>query len=684
MGLKLNKEKCVFKKSKLSFFGIEISEKGINPDPNKVVNLKNALPPCNTSELRSFLGLCTYVSRFIQNFSDKTAVLRDLLKGNTKFVWTAEHEKSFNCLKNELTSDSLLGFYDPQKEVELVTDASGFAIGGVLLQKDQAGTSRPICYVSRSLNVSELKYGITEKEALALVWCVEKLHLYLYGKKFNVMVDHQPLKFIFSPKAKLNPRIARWQIRLQAYNFTVLYKQGSENIADFISRMRMKESLEIESENKNSRDLTQEYLNFITEKSTPDILSIEDIRNASKTDKNLVAVSQAILTNRWFDNPLVNSYKKIKNELSDNNGVILRGDKIIIPFVLRNKVLKLAHEGHLGVNKCKSLLREKVYWPSMGSDIEKHVSDCIPCLANSKDTRPEPLKPSVLPEQPWSEIAIDFYGPLPTGEKLLVITDLYSRFPFIEFMKNTDANNVIIRLEQLFTTYGYASRVRSDNGPPYNSSTLKSYFENHNIEHIKITPLHPKANGCVEKFMQVINKSIKTAVYEQQNWRKALNITLLNYRTAAHATTEKSPALLFFGREINNKLPNIKTSTSQYDKEVRKRQASKFEKSKSRVDKARKAVVSDVKVGDIVILKRLKKGNKFDSKFYQRQFKVIEKNKSLVVIEDGKGNRLARNTSFVKKISPIVVASPNYKKPGHEGGQKKVYPKRIRKQRFVS
>ena len=136
------------------------------------------------------------MSRFIQNFSDKTAVLRDLLKGNTKFVWTAEHEKSFNCLKNELTSDSLLGFYDPQKEVELVTDASGFAIGGVLLQKDQAGTSRPIRYVSRSLNVSELKYGITEKEALALVWCVEKLHLYLYDKKFNVTVDKTKLIFI--------------------------------------------------------------------------------------------------------------------------------------------------------------------------------------------------------------------------------------------------------------------------------------------------------------------------------------------------------------------------------------------------------------------------------------------------------------------------------------------------------
>ena len=94
--------------------------------------------------------------------------------------------------------------------------------------------------------------------------------------------------------------------------------------------------------------------------------------------------------------------------------------------------------------------------------------------------------------------------------------------------------------------------------------------------------------------------------------------------------------------------------------------------------------MSDVKVGDTVILKRLKKGNKFDSKFYQRQFKVIEKNKSLVVMEDGKGNRLAHNTSFVKKISPIVVSSANYNKPENEVGQKKLYPKRIRKERFVS
>ena len=297
LGLKLNKTKCVFKQSKISFFGIEISEKGINPDPNKISNLRNALPPSNVNELRSFLGLCTYVSRFIPSFSEKTAVLRELLKGNTKFKWTTEHEKAFTLLKNELTSDSVLGFYDPQKDVELVTDASNYSIGGILLQKDVSGLSRPICYVSKSLTASEIKYGITEKEALALVWCIEKLHLYLFGKTFTVTVDHEPLKFIFSPRAKLNARIARWQLRLQGYDFTINYKKGSENIADFISRMR---NVDIEDTvDEDTDDHVQEYLNFLTEISTPKVMNINEIREASQNDRTLVAVGQAILTSRW-------------------------------------------------------------------------------------------------------------------------------------------------------------------------------------------------------------------------------------------------------------------------------------------------------------------------------------------------------------------------------------------------
>ena len=113
-----------------------------------------------------------------------------------------KHNDAFNILKHELSSESALAFYDPHKEVQLITDASKHAIGGILLQKGVG--IKPICYISRTLTAAELKYSITEKEALALVWAIEKLHLYLYRKNFKVVVDHKPLKFFFSSSSKMH------------------------------------------------------------------------------------------------------------------------------------------------------------------------------------------------------------------------------------------------------------------------------------------------------------------------------------------------------------------------------------------------------------------------------------------------------------------------------------------------
>ena len=107
------------------------------------------------------------------------------------------------------------------KIVQLITDASNHAIRGILLQK--AVGIKPICHISRSLTAAELRYSITEKEALALIWAFEKLHLYLYGKNLKVVVDHKPLKSIFSSVSKLNARIARWQIKLQPFDFDIIY-----------------------------------------------------------------------------------------------------------------------------------------------------------------------------------------------------------------------------------------------------------------------------------------------------------------------------------------------------------------------------------------------------------------------------------------------------------------------------
>ena len=132
---------------------------------------------------------------------------------------------------------------------------------------------------------------------------------------------------------------------------------------------------------------------------------------------------------------------------------------------MRKRAIEIAHQGHLGICKIKSLLRGKAYWPGLDADVNEFISRCIPRHTNSRIPLPKPVKMSTLPEKVFEEISADFYGPLPNGEKLLGITDLYSRFPFIEIMKTTTAVKVIGRLENLFSICGYPGKLRHENGP---------------------------------------------------------------------------------------------------------------------------------------------------------------------------------------------------------------------------
>ena len=666
LGLKLNKSKCEFVKDRIKFFGIEISKDGINADPEKISVIQNAKAPSSVSELRSFLGLCNYVSRFIKSFSEKTAVLRELLKKNQKFEWKEVHQAAFENMKNELSSTHVLSFYDPTKQVQLVTDASNYAVGGILLQSD-GSEMRPIHYVSRSLSPSEMKYSITEKEALALVWRIEKLHLYLYGKTFNVIVDHQALKYIFSSRSSnANARITRWQLKLQAYDFNIAYQKGEKNIADFLSR-NCGENIYDE----NDSMYTTKYLNFLCEKHVPKTMTLQQIKDESKNDKEISALRNALLTGKWHDNPTLKPFEKMKNEFLDSDGIVLRGKRILLPKSMRKRALNVVHEGHLGIEKCKNLLRAKVYWPGMDTDVTNHINSCIPCQANSKSSQSLPIQMSELPDGPLDEIALDFFGPLPSGETLLVIEDLYSRFPFIEVMKTTTATSVINRLEKLFAIYGYPNKVRTDNGSPFQGKNIKEYFNDCGIKHMKITPRYPQANGTIERFMQVIGKCVKTSRFNGKDWKTELNNMLRNYRTAPHKVTQKSPSLLLFNREIRVKIPTIEKPA--FDREAKTNQSIHNEKAKRYFDKKRNAKSIEIQIGDSVILKRSQKGNKFDSKYYNKIYVVKQRKHSMVILEDDSGQTLCRNISFVKKID-VNNADENK----HSRNYSKSYPRRIR------
>jgi len=187
----------------------------VTMDPTKVESIQNARAPSNASELKSFLGLATFCSRFIPDFSSLTGPLRELLKKNNVFKWKKRHEVAFVNLKKEMSKQACLTYFDPAIPCKLITGASNYGIGAVLVQPHN-GIDKSIAFASKSLTELEQKYATTEKECLALVYGVQRFHNYLYGKPFLAYVDHKSLESLMNNFNKRgNARIERWNLILQ-------------------------------------------------------------------------------------------------------------------------------------------------------------------------------------------------------------------------------------------------------------------------------------------------------------------------------------------------------------------------------------------------------------------------------------------------------------------------------------
>ena len=516
-GLTLNERKCEYSKDKVEFFRYTFSGDGITPDPKKIEDIVNLQTPTSASEVRSLLGMTNYCSRFIPDYATKTEPLRKLTHKDQPWEWTPRHDSAVNELKDALVKAPVTAYFDPVKDTELSVDASPVGLAAILSQKGQeTGTSHIVTYASRSLTETEQRYSQTEREALGIVWACEHLHLYIYGKPITVYTDHKPLVSIFgNPSSKPPPRIERWALRLQPYQLTVRYRKGDGNPADYLSRHPSKQITAASREQK----IAEEYVNYIVSTSTPKAMTVAEIEEATKADTTLQAVSKAIETGNWYegsqqsdvDTAVFAAWEKLKNELTVgvNPQVVLRGTRVAVPSKLQQRVVNLAHEGHQGVVKTKVLLREKVWFPGIDQMVEKKVQSCCACLVSTPEAKREPLLMSPLPKAPWSEVSMDF-AELPNSEYLLIITDDYSRYPVVETVKSTSANTVIPKVDKVFSEFGIPDVVKTDNGPPFNSSAFKSFAQTLGFQHRKVTPRWPRANGEVERrFPRRLHSSIE-------------------------------------------------------------------------------------------------------------------------------------------------------------------------------
>ena len=207
--------------------------------------------------------------------------------------------------------------------------------------------------------------------------------------------------------------------------------------------------------------------------------------------------------------------------------------------------------------KTKQLIREKVWFPNIDREVEVLLSSCLACQVNGPNTKPDPLTMSSLPPEPWHTVHIDFCGPFPSGEYLLVVIDAYSRFPEVDIVHFTKATTTISKLECIFAIHGVPAVIKSDNGPPFTSHEFHSYVTEIGIKHQKITPLWPQANSEAENFMKPLTKSIRAACTEKKNWKREIYTFLLNYRATPHTTTGFLPSELLFNCKIRTKLPQV-------------------------------------------------------------------------------------------------------------------------------
>lgn len=653
--LTLNKDKCEYERESLEFLGHELSADGFNISKKKVEDVEKFRTPQNTTELKSFLGLASFLAAYIKNFSDLTKPLWDATVSG-QFTWGSEQEASFCAVKREIVKCTVKqGFFSGTDDTFLYTDASPVALGAVLVQRNQSGEFRTIAFASRLLSPTERRYPQTQREALGIVWGSEHFWYYLLGRRFTVRTDAQGISFILKRDHTQTKRIMRrsdaWALRMEAFDYLVEYVRGEQNIAD--SSSRLVEG--IGEENFEDGPTPGEIMCFTLD--TPgDItfkggrVTMEEVKWHTERDVVIKAVIEALESDQWPRS--IGKYRSVKHELRVKDGLLTRMGETVVPEELRPKVLSTAHAGHPGVGAMKSILRGSVWWPGILTHAENWVLSCKACALMSRRGPPMPMQRSELPAAVWECIAMDFNGPYRQyGDVyILLVVCLYSRFLIARPVKSTNFGAIRGVMDDIFDTYGNVKSCKTDNGPPFFGEEYKDFLDAHGTAAVFSTPLDAQQNGGVETYMRLVNKGMVAATVDGGSWRKSLADTMAAHNAAVCPTTRVAPEVLMFGRKIRRNLPLISTEVEKpMDAVVRRHDWGEKLKMKELVDKKRSAQYSKVQVGDKVFVSRQNK-LKGQSNFDPTEFTVISKNHGTLELLSPLGNLLSRTITFVKKV----------------------------------
>ena len=496
------------------------------------------------------------LTNFIPKLSTLAHPLYELL-GNKPWNWSPSCDKAFCDVKCALTSETVLTHYNPSLPVELAVDASPYGLGAVIMHAFPNGDRRPVAYASRTLNEHEKRYGQIDKEALAIMFGLKRSHLYLCGRHFTIQTDHKPLERIFGPKTAIPSlaamRLQRWAIILSAFNYSIRFVPSKQNaVADALSRLPLPST-------PNNEDATYNVEERLIH-SLP--ITHKEITHATRVDPVLSKVLEYV--NRGWPKHVedlrLRPYFNRRFELSVEQDCLLWGLRVVIPTRYQKDMLLELHTGHPGIVRMKELARSYLWWPNIDQEIELTLRNCKSCQQVKKPPAVAPLTPWLWPSNPWHRIHID-YAEDEIGHYLILV-DAHSRWPEIYFMRqNTSASATIAILRELFAKYGLPVHCVSDNGPQFRSEEFAHFLKVNGVKHVRVAPYHAASNGLAERMVQSFKNHMKASRGSKLSVQQRIANFLLAYRSTRHATTGRTPASLFLGRELRTRLtllrPNV-------------------------------------------------------------------------------------------------------------------------------
>ena len=557
-GLKLKRSKCVFLAPAVTYLGHQIDAQGLHPVEEKVKALQEVPIPRNVTELKSFLGMLSYYSKFLPNLSSELAPLYNLLRQSVPWQWNTEQQEAFERSKKLLTSSKLLVHFDPKLEIILACDASEYGIGAVLSHRMPDGSEKPVGFVSRTLTKPEKNYSQLEKEGLACIFGVKRFHSYLFGHKFVLQTDHQPLTTLFK-ESKVVPeqassRIQRWALLLASYEYTISFRCTSKHSnADAMSRLPLP--------NQPTGTPVPAELVLIIESLDEAPVTASQIAAWTQKDTVLSTVMQYIMLG-WPASVKgeLKPYWNRRMELSTHAGCILWGLRIVVPPQGQSTVLAELHGAHPGMTRMKALARQLVWWPNLDQTIEDVVKHCEECQQDRSNPPSAPLHPWQWPTRPWTRLHIDFAGPM-DGKMFLIVIDSHSKWIEVFAMKSATSAATVRYLRQLIAQFGIPETIVSDNGTQFVAAEFKEFCQRNGIRHVQTAPYHAASNGLAERavqlFKQAIRKQSTGSIHDK------IARVLFQYRITPHSTTGISPAEMLLGRKLRSRLDLLKPNLEQ-------------------------------------------------------------------------------------------------------------------------